>query len=197
MEYPQRTDLIMPEYGRNVQQMVDHAITISDREERMKCAQTIINVMGNMFPCLRDVNEFKHKLWDHLAMMSRYQLDIDYPYEIVPKDNKNIEIKEKIPYPVSKIRYMHYGYLVQDMVKVALDMEEGERKDNFVIFIANYMKKQYLTWNKDSVDDAKIQADLLVLSEGKLSFKDVALKDSKELVVRKKQRQNNHRKNNK
>ncbi|MBR5469516.1 MAG: DUF4290 domain-containing protein [Paludibacteraceae bacterium] len=196
MEYPQRTDLIMPEYGRNVQQMVDHAITISDREERMKCAQTIINVMGNMFPCLRDVNEFKHKLWDHLAMMSRYQLDIDYPYEIVPKD-KNIEIKEKIPYPVSKIRYMHYGYLVQDMVKVALDMEEGERKDNFVIFIANYMKKQYLTWNKDSVDDAKIQADLLVLSEGKLSFKDVALKDSKELVVRKKQRQNNHRKNNK
>jgi hypothetical protein len=196
MEYPQRTDLIMPEYGRNVQQMVDHAITISDREERMKCAQTIINVMGNMFPCLRDVNEFKHKLWDHLAMMSRYQLDIDYPYEIVPKD-KNIEIKEKIPYPVSKIRYMHYGYLVQDMVKVALDMEEGERKDNFVIFIANYMKKQYLTWNKDSVDDAKIQADLLVLSEGKLSFKDVALKDSKDLVVRKKQRQNNHRKNNK
>ena len=196
MEYPQRTDLIMPEYGRNVQQMVDHAITISDREERMKCAQTIINVMGNMFPCLRDVNEFKHKLWDHLAMMSRYQLDIDYPYEIVPKD-KNMEIKEKIPYPVSKIRYMHYGYLVQDMVKVALDMEEGERKDNFVIFIANYMKKQYLTWNKDSVDDAKIQADLLVLSEGKLSFKDVALKDSKELVVRKKQRQNNHRKNNK
>lgn len=196
MEYPQRTDLIMPEYGRNVQQMVDHAITISDREERMKCAQTIINVMGNMFPCLRDVNEFKHKLWDHLAMMSRYQLDIDYPYEIVPKD-KNVEIKEKIPYPVSKIRYMHYGYLVQDMVKVALDMEEGERKDNFVIFIANYMKKQYLTWNKDSVDDAKIQADLLVLSEGKLSFKDVALKDSKDLVVRKKQRQNNHRKNNK
>jgi hypothetical protein len=152
--------------------------------------------MGNMFPCLRDVNEFKHKLWDHLAMMSRYQLDIDYPYEIVPKD-KNVEIKEKIPYPVSKIRYMHYGYLVQDMVKVALDMEEGERKDNFVIFIANYMKKQYLTWNKDSVDDAKIQADLLVLSEGKLSFKDVALKDSKDLVVRKKQRQNNHRKNNK
>jgi hypothetical protein len=196
MEYPQRTDLIMPEYGRNVQQMVDHAITIPDREERMKCAQTIINVMGNMFPCLRDVNEFKHKLWDHLAMMSRYQLDIDYPYEIVPKD-KNVEIKEKIPYPVSKIRYMHYGYLVQDMVKVALDMEEGERKDNFVIFIANYMKKQYLTWNKDSVDDAKIQADLLVLSEGKLSFKDVALKDSKDLVVRKKQRQNNHRKNNK
>lgn len=196
MEYPQRTDLIMPEYGRNVQQMVDHAITIPDREERMKCAQTIINVMGNMFPCLRDVNEFKHKLWDHLAMMSRYQLDIDYPYEIVPKD-KNVEIKEKIPYPVSKIRYMHYGYLVQDMVKVALDMEEGERKDNFVIFIANYMKKQYLTWNKDSVDDAKIQADLLVLSEGKLSFKDVALKDSKDLVVRKKQRQNNHRKNTK
>ena len=142
MEYPQRTDLIMPEYGRNVQQMVDHAITIPDREERMKCAQTIINVMGNMFPCLRDVNEFKHKLWDHLAMMSRYQLDIDYPYEIVPKD-KNVEIKEKIPYPVSKIRYMHYGYLVQDMVKVALDMEEGERKDNFVIFIANYMKNRY------------------------------------------------------
>jgi len=194
MEYPKRTDLIMPEYGRNVQQMVEHAITIPDREERMKCAQTIINVMGNMFPCLRDVPEFKHKLWDHLAMMSRYQLDIDYPYEITPKDQK-ADLKQKVPYPSSKIRYMHYGSLVHDMINVALEIEEGERRDYFVSFIANYMKKQYLTWNKDAVDDAKIKNDLLELSDGKLTFKDEALKDSRDLVVRKKSRQNNHRKN--
>lgn len=194
MEYPQRTDLIMPEYGRNVQQMVEHAITIPDREERMRCAQTIISVMGNMFPCLRDVNEFKHKLWDHLAMMSRYRLDIDYPYEIIPKD-KSAEKVQKIPYPSSQIRYMHYGHLVHDMIRVALEMEEGERRDCFVSFIANYMKKQYLTWNKDAVDDDKIQNDLLELSGGKLTFKDLSLKDSKDLVARKKQRQNNYRKN--
>ncbi len=193
MEYPKRTDLIMPEYGRNVQQMVEHAITISDREERMNCAQTIINVMGNMFPCLRDVPEFKHKLWDHLAMMSRYQLDIDYPYEITPK-GKSVDMKQKVPYPSSKIRYMHYGSLVHDMISVALEMDDEERRDYFVSFIANYMKKQYLTWNKDAVDDDKIKNDLLELSGGKLTFKDEALKDSRDLIVRKKTRQNNHRK---
>ena len=150
--------------------------------------------MGNMFPCLRDVTEFKHKLWDHLAMMSRYQLDIDYPYEITPKD-KNADLTQKVPYPSSKIRYMHYGSLVHDMINVALEMEEGERCDYFVSFIANYMKKQYLTWNKDAVDDAKIKNDLLELSDGKLTFKDEALKDSRDLVVRKKSRQNNHRNN--
>lgn len=183
----------MPEYGRNVQQMVDHAITIADREERMRCAQTIINVMGSMFPYLRDVNDFKHKLWDHLAMMSRYQLDIDYPYDITIKEKEKQHIKRP-DYPNLEIKYMHYGHIVLDMVDYALTMEEGERRDAFVNYIANHMKKQYLTWNKDSVDDDKIQADLQELSKGKLMFKE-PLKDFRELFAKKKQQKNNNNNN--
>ncbi len=182
----------MPEYGRNVQQMVEHALTIEDRDERQRCAQTIINVMGNMFPCFRDVNEFKHKLWDHLAMMSRYELDIDYPYEITPK----IESKPKrLSYPKRDIRYMHYGHMLHEMIDVALAMEEGERRDCLVSHIANYMKRQFLIWNKETVDDAKIQADLSELSGGRLAFKEEALRGSRDLLGRKKQKSNNYRKN--
>lgn len=191
MNYSRRTDLIMPEYGRNVQQMVEHAITIADREERMRCAQTIINVMGNMFPCLRDANEFKHKLWDHLAIMSRYQLDIDYPYEITPKESSNFR---RLDYSKSDIRYMHYGRMLHEIIDVALAMEEGDRRDCFVSYIANYMKRQFLIWNKDAVDDRKIQADLYELSGGILAFKEETLRGSKDLLCRKKQKQNNHRK---
>ena len=88
MDYPTlEGKLIMPEYGRNIQQMIEHAMTIEDREERTRCVKTVINIMGNMFPYLRDVNDFKHKLWDHVAIMSDFKLDIDYPFEIVRPEN--------------------------------------------------------------------------------------------------------------
>ena len=109
MEYTTLSgSLILPEYGRNIQQMVKHCIAIEDRTERTRCAKTIINIMGNLFPYLRDINDFKHKLWDHLAIMSEFQLDIDYPYEIVQKDNLYIK-PARIPYKNSRIKYMHYG----------------------------------------------------------------------------------------
>ena len=100
--------LLLPEYGRNVQQMVDHCLTIKDRAERTRCANTIINIMGNLFPHLRDVDDFKHKLWDHLAIMSDFKLDIDYPYEIIRKENLYTR-PEKIPYRLTPIRYRNYG----------------------------------------------------------------------------------------
>ena len=100
--------LVLPEYGRNVQQMVDHCMTIEDKAERTRCANTIINIMGNLFPHLRDIEDFKHKLWDHLAIMSDFKLDIDYPYEIIKKENLHT-VPESVPYQASPIKYRHYG----------------------------------------------------------------------------------------
>ena len=115
MEYnTQRKKMELPEYGRSVQNMVDHALTIEDRAERQRCANTIINIMGGMFPHLRDVPDFKHKLWDHLAIMSDFKLDIDYPFEIVKKEDLVVK-PEKLQYPNGALRYRHYGRFLEGM----------------------------------------------------------------------------------
>ena len=171
----QQKKLIMPEYGRNVQQMIDHCVSIEDREERTRCANTIINIMGNLFPHLRDVDDFKHKLWDHLAIMSDFKLDIDYPYEIIRKDNLNTR-PEVIPYPSTKIRYRHYGRTLEVLIKKAIDFPEGDEKQNLIALICNHMKKDYMTWNKDTVDDRKIAEDLNEYSGGKLQMTDDIIK---------------------
>ena len=117
--------LVMPEYGRNIQNMVDYCVAIEDREERKRCANTIINIMGNMFPHLRDVNDFKHILWDHLAIMADFKLDIDYPYEIVKKENLYAR-PPRIPYNNNRIRYRHYGKTLELMIRKATELEAGE-----------------------------------------------------------------------
>ena len=171
----QQKKMLLPEYGRSIQNMVDYAITIEDRQERQRCANTIINIMGNMFPHLRDVPDFKHKLWDHLAIMSDFKLDIDYPFEIVKKEK--LEIKpDAIPYPHTKIRYRHYGRTMEVLIKKACEFPEGDEKQNLVALICNHMKKDYMTWNKDTVEDEKIAADLYELSDGKLQLTDDILK---------------------
>mgnify|MGYP001140806788 CR=1 FL=1 len=144
--------LVMPEYGRNIQNMVDYCITIQDREERKRCADTIINIMGNMFPHLRDVNDFKHILWDHLAIMADFKLDIDYPYEIVKKEDLYSR-PPRIPYNNSRIRYRHYGKTLEKMIQKATEFEPGVEKDQLIKLLATQMKKSFLTWNKESVDD--------------------------------------------
>ena len=142
--------LVMPEYGRNIQNMVDYCITIQDREERKRCADTIINIMGNMFPHLRDVNDFKHILWDHLAIMADFKLDIDYPYEIVKKEDLYSR-PPRIPYNNSRIRYRHYGKTLEKMIQKATEFEPGVEKDQLIKLLATQMKKSFLTWNKESV----------------------------------------------
>ncbi len=159
----------LPEYGRSIQNMVDYAVTIEDRVERQRCANTIINIMGGMFPHLRDVPDFKHKLWDHLAIMSDFRLDIDYPYEVIRKDNLDKK-PENIPYPNTRIRYRHYGRALEELIKEATKLPEGNEKENLVALICNHMKKDYVTWNKEGVDDHKIADDLNELSEGKLEM---------------------------
>ena len=169
MEYPTlQGKLIMPEYGRNIQHMIEHALTIEDKEERTRCVKSIVNTMGNLFPYLRDVNDFKHKLWDHVAIMSDFKLDIDYPYEIL--DEQNLYTRpETIPYKNSRIHYQHYGRTLEEMIDKVADYPEGEEKNALIRLIANQMKKCFLTWNKEVVDDKKIYDDLRELSNGKLN----------------------------
>ena len=167
MDYnTQRKKLPLPEYGRNIQNMVDHLFTIEDRERRNRSAQTIIDVMGNLYPYLRDVPEYKHKLWDHLAIMSDFKLDIDYPYEL-PSPDILTEKPKQVPYNQSKIKVRHYGIIIQKMIDAAILME-GEEQEILIEQIANQMKKLYMAWNKDSVDDEKIFSDLQELSGNRL-----------------------------
>ena len=178
--------------------MVDHALTIEDRSERQRCANTIINIMGNMFPHLRDVPDFKHKLWDHLAIMSDFKLDIDYPYEIIRKDNLKTK-PETVPYPSTKIRYRHYGRTLEVLIKKAIDFPEGDEKQNLVALICNHMKKDYMSWNKDTIDDRKIADDLAELSDGKLQMTDSLLRLMSERIeqnYRPKMNNQNNRNNN-
>ncbi len=169
MEYSKREDLILPEYGRHIQNMVEYAVMIPDRNERMHCAKTIINSMGNLFPYLRDVPDFKHKLWDHLAIMSDFKLDIDYPYEVHKEAILNVK-PERIPYKNSRIKYQHYGRTLEQMIDKAIAYPEGDERNQLLLLIANHMKKCFLTWNKEVVDDNKIFKDLYELSEGQLNL---------------------------
>ena len=163
----QEKNLPLPEYGRAVQKMVDHAVTIEDRAERQRCANTIIAVMGNMYPLLRDMPDFKHKLWDHLAVMSDFKLDIDYPYEVVkPEEMHTTPLR--LPYPKGAIRYRHYGRCIEEMMKKACDMPEGEERSELLRLIAAQMKKEYVLWNKDNVEDSKIIEDIYEYSAGQI-----------------------------
>jgi hypothetical protein len=187
-----RKQLVMPEYGRNIQNMVNHALSIEDRVERQKAAQSIINVMGNLHPYLRDVADFKHKLWDHLAIMTDFQLDIDYPYEL-PTESILGGKPNKIPYKTGRIKYRHYGHVVEVMIQRAAEYEEGPEKDSLVQMIADHMKKCYLTWNKETVEDDKVMDDFIELSKGKIEVpENFQLKETKSLISKKKKPQNNN-----
>ncbi|KAA6302083.1 MAG: hypothetical protein EZS26_001684 [Candidatus Ordinivivax streblomastigis] len=182
----QEKRLTLPEYGRNIQHMVDFCVTIADREERSRCANAIINIMGNMFPHLRDVNDFKHILWDHLAIMADFSLDIDYPYEVVKKENLYIK-PAKLPYPQGKIVYKHYGKSLEKMIRKAVNYEDGEQKEYLIGLLANHMKKSFLTWNKEVVDDRKIFDDLEQLSKGNIVLDEEQhkLTESKDILFKK------------
>lgn len=169
MQYnTQKEKLLLPEYGRNIQNMVDHCVGIEDPEERTRCAYTVIDIMGNLFPHLRDVNNFKHILWDHLAIMSDFKLEIEYPYEVIKKEDL-YSAPGRLEYSRPTMRYRHYGKIMERMIKIAADMEEGEQRDQLVKLLLTQMKKSYVQWNKEA-DDDKIFHDLRELSGGKFSF---------------------------
>jgi len=187
MEYDyntQREKMVLPEYGRNIQKMVNYAMQIEDREERNRAAQAIISIMGNLNPHLRDVSDFKHKLWDHLAIMSDFKLDIDSPYE-TPVPEILFEKPKPVPYKEEKIKYKHYGKIIELLIEEAVKYEEGEEKNVLVKLIANHMKKCYLTWNREVVTDEAIFEDLKVLSEGRLQpGDDMKLSESRDILTK-------------
>ena len=198
MEYnTQRKKMELPEYGRSVQNMVDHALTIEDREERQRCANTIINIMGGMFPHLRDVPDFKHKLWDHLAIMSDFKLDIDYPFEIVKKEDLVVK-PEQLEYPNGAFRYRHYGRFLEGMVKKAIEIEDEEEKKQLINLLAIQMKKDLNNWNKEGIEDQKIVDDLREYSNGAIDLKveDLRLGESRGNNNSQQRKQNFQRKQN-
>ena len=172
MEYnTSLSKLIIPEYGRNVQKMVHSIIAIDDREKRNHQAKSIIEVMGNLNPHLRDVPDFKHKLWDHLFIMSDFHLDVDSPYDRPSKESFE-EKPEMLKYSDNNIKFRHYGKILPLIIRRTIDLDEGEYKDFLVFTIANHMKKSYLTWNKANVEDEVILKHLSQMSDDKLSMKE-------------------------
>ena len=194
LEYnSERPLMIIPEYGRHIQKLVNHCLALETKEERNTMAKAIVDVMGNLQPHLRDVPDFKHKLWDQLFIMSKFELDAESPY---PKPSKE-ELQEKpesLAYPKSASRYRYYGNNIQTMINVALSWDDGDMKEALLFTIANHMKKCYLNWNKDTVDDAVIFKHLFDLSDGKFDLRNSTeeLTESKNLLrKRNSQGQNN------
>lgn len=166
-----RKKLILSEYGRNVQNMVKYICELPTKEERNRYALVVIDLMGFLNPHLRDVADFKHKLWDHLHIISDFKIDVDSPY---PKPTEEaIHFKPApLKYPQQRIRYKHYGKTNELMIEKAKNMEDPERKQQMTQAIANFMKMAYVTWNKDSVSDETILNDLRELSGGALKLED-------------------------
>lgn len=170
LEYnAERPPLIIPEYGRHLQKLIDQAVAVQDRDERNKLARYIIQVMGSLNPHLRDVPDFQHKLWDQLFIMSNFRLDVDSPYPIPSREVLQLR-PDPLPYPQRSPKYRFYGNNITYMIDVANSWEEGELKSALIKVIANHMKKSYLSWNKDTVTDHVIFEHLLELSGGKINL---------------------------
>ena len=171
MQYnTKRKKLKIPEYGRHVHVMIDHAVSLNGKIEQKKCVETIITHMGAMNPHLRDVKEYTHKLWAQLHIMSDFKLDIESPYE-KPQIQKLHEKPNKMPYPKSKIRFSYYGKTIPNMIQTAINMN-GVEREIMTGMIANQMKKSYILFNENSVDNNVIKLHLKQLSNGKLKLAD-------------------------
>ena len=194
----QKKKLIIPEYGRHIHQMIDQAVALKDKEKRDKMAKAIIGVMGNLNPHLRDVPDFQHKLWAQLFIMSDFQLDVESPYD---KPSKEVYEKRKpnnLDYPQNYPKYRFYGNNIKRMIDFTVNWDNSELKGKLILTIANHMKKCFLNWNKDSVEDQVILDHLLDLSDGKLKVldEDLPLTDSAEFL-KSRPKNNSYKSNNK
>ncbi len=170
MEYnTERTPLIIPEYGRHIQKLIQQAVEIEDRTERNNTAKALIAVMGNLNPHLRDVPDFQHKLWDQLFIMSDFKLDVDSPFERPTRESVKAKPK-RLTYPQRHPKYRFYGNNILQMIEICNSWEESELKEALKFSIANHMKKCFLTWNKETVEDEVIFTHLNELSGGKINL---------------------------
>ncbi|MFA5713203.1 MAG: DUF4290 domain-containing protein [Bacteroidales bacterium] len=163
----QREKLIIPEYGRHIQGMVKQVAAIEDREKRNEQIRAVIEVMASLTPHYKDSEEFKHKLWDHVHLISDFSLDVDSPYPVPSKESFFAE-PVQIPLEKSLLKAAHYGRNIQNMIEMIAQKEDPQVKEKMVIVLANYMRQQYLIWNKESVTDRTIFDDIDRLSDGKI-----------------------------
>lgn len=197
LEYnTERPHLFIPEYGRHFQKMVDHAVSIEDRDERNRVAKSIISVMGNLQPHLRDVPDFQHKLWDQLFIMADFKLDVDSPFPITSKEMLQ-QRPEPLDYPQNHPKYRFYGNNIKRMIDVAVSWDKGDMRSGLEYAIANHMKKCYLVWNKDTVEDSVIFNHLKELSDGQIDLEksDESLTESGQFLKNKPIRSNNNNNN--
>ncbi len=170
MEYNTvRSKLLMPEYGRNVQRMVEHLLTIDDRARRLRNAEAIIELMGTLNPHLKTIEDYKHKLWDHLHQMTDFKLDVDSPYP-APTAEQIFKKPEVIPYPQGKIRHRHFGHNLEQLIEKAMNETDPEKRQGAVQIIGYYMKLSYTNWHKEPVHDDMIRTELSTLTGGKLLY---------------------------
>ncbi len=169
-----RNKLVIPEYGRNVQRMIEYAIQLDDRDKRTRLSTLIVGVMAQLNPSIREQGDYRQKLWDHLHIISGFRLDVDSPYP-VPSPETLENRPERLGYRTNGIRYRHYGKHIENLIHNIAALEEGPKKDELVKMIANQLKKAYLTWNRESVTDEVIAAHLSDLSNGTLALPEGAV----------------------
>ena len=160
-----REQLLMPEYGREIQKMVDYAVSLTDKSERQNCAQEIVRMMETKVPELHDNADFEQTLWDHLYLMSHKQLDIDWPFDVTAAE-KLQEKPKAIPLPQEGMRLRHYGKLLEQLFEKLKTMPEGEERDALVFYTANQMKRNLMTWGHGSMSDEKVADDLARFTDG-------------------------------
>ena len=161
----QREKLLLPEYGREIQNMVSHCVELPTKEERQQCAETIVSIMDRMNTQGRESADHEQKLWDHLAIMADFKLDIDYPYD-VSQALKIATKPEPMGYPMSKIPVRHYGKMMFELFEQLKTMEEGNEKEELVRLVANQMKRCLIQWGHGSSDDEKVASDLARFTDG-------------------------------
>ena len=164
-----RNKLILPEYGREIQKMIEYCKTLPEKSDRQNCAEVIIDVMMVMTPHLKGSSDYLQKLWDHLAIMSNFELDIDYPFEVTSKESF-LKRPEPLQYPMQNIRQRHYGHLLEECFTKLEGMKEGEERDELVRLIANQMKRTLFVWNRGDADEEKIADDMARYTHGNVQM---------------------------
>lgn len=165
----ERENLIISEYGRNIQVMIKQLLNIEDRKERTKAAHLVVNIMAQMNPQVKESNDYLHKLWDHLYIISEYKLDVDGPFD-PPQQGIIVAKPEHVGYQKRNIKQGHYGYYIGELLKKVEEVEEGPKRNAMLISIANQMKRDYLNWNRETVNDLLILDDLYKLSGEKFAM---------------------------
>ena len=197
MEYnTEREKIVISEYGRNIQVMIRHLMDIEDRRQRTEAAYFIVSVMAQMNPQVKEANDYQHKLWDHLYIISDYKLDVDGPYD-PPTPEMQKKKPEHVGYQKNNIRYGHYGQYIYDVVKKVKEMEDGPKKQAILVNIANQMKRDYLNWNRDTVNDLLILDDLYKISGEEIALPmDTKLTPTNEILNKQNQQQQQQKKKN-